>query len=385
MATQKAKPRLLLLTRNLPPLIGGMERLIWHIADELKISFDLHVVGPTGAAELAPAGVGVTEIPFRSLWLFLLRMKMAVFLQTLKLRPQIVFAGSGLTAPFAWLGARIVGARAIVYLHGLDIDTQHRIYRLLWLPFIRRCDHVLANSHHTRQLAINAGVAENRLTTLHPGVDLPDLSDSEASRYRFRERYNLGNAPVMLYVGRITARKGLLPFVEEILPKVCREIPDARLVVIGDEPNLALLKGESLLNRIHHALHSNRLTENVIFLGSRAHDDPEINEAYFAADTHVFPVQERPGDNEGFGMVAIEAAAHGLPTVAFSAGGVADSVCNALSGQVVAAGDNDSFTNSLIEFLTQSRQKPNSSCVEFAQQFSWPEFGRHLLEICARA
>lgn len=384
MATGEGKPRLLLLTRNLPPLIGGMERLIWHMADELKASFDLRIIGPKGASELSPSGVPVSEVPVKPLWLFLLRMFISVLLTTLRLRPRVVFAGSGLTAPFAWIGARMVGAKSITYLHGLDIDTQDKMYRLLWLPFIRHCDYVLANSHHTRQLAIKAGVQEHKIVILHPGVELPDLSDAEPARERFRERYGLEDSPVLLYIGRITERKGLLPFIDTIFPEVKNQIPHARLVVIGDEPKLALLQGHSLLDRIQASLESKGNTKDVLLLGSRTYDDPEISEAYFAADVHIFPVQDRPGDNEGFGMVAIEAAAHGLPTIAFSAGGVPDAVRDGSSGKVVSAGDNDNFSRSLIRLLSTLGERPDIDCRKFSEGFSWPEFGRKLREICAQ-
>lgn len=45
--------RILLITRNLPPLVGGMERLNWHMADELAKRAEVRVVGPVGSAALA--------------------------------------------------------------------------------------------------------------------------------------------------------------------------------------------------------------------------------------------------------------------------------------------------------------------------------------------
>ncbi len=42
-------PRILLITRNLPPLVGGMERLNWHMADELAKQAEVRVVGPSGS------------------------------------------------------------------------------------------------------------------------------------------------------------------------------------------------------------------------------------------------------------------------------------------------------------------------------------------------
>lgn len=375
MATER--PKALVLTRNLPPLVGGMERLIWHILDELRSDFEVHAIGPRGSAARAPEGVTITEVVESPLWRFLLGMKWKAIGKAVRLRPKLVMAGSGLTAPFAWLAARLVGAKAVVYLHGLDIEANHRIYRALWLPFIRRCDVVLVNSRFTRGLARQAGVEESRMRILHPGVDLPDLAGADQARQRFRERYGLGQCAVMLYVGRITERKGLAPFIENSLPEIIAAVPDALLVVIGDEPDQALLQGHSLMKRIKESLQEQGLEAAVRFLGARAHDDPEISEAYFAADVHVFPVQDRPGDNEGFGMVAVEAAAHGLRTVAYDAGGVPDAVSVPVSGALVPHGMPGRYANAIHRVITAD-EPDDSTAHLFAAEFAWKKFGARL-------
>lgn len=49
--TTKPYPRILIVTRNLPPLVGGMERLNRHMADELsRCHADVRLIGPRGAA-----------------------------------------------------------------------------------------------------------------------------------------------------------------------------------------------------------------------------------------------------------------------------------------------------------------------------------------------
>ena len=49
-------PNALIITRNLPPLVGGMERLVWHIVDELREAYRLHVIGPAGCGAHLPHG-----------------------------------------------------------------------------------------------------------------------------------------------------------------------------------------------------------------------------------------------------------------------------------------------------------------------------------------
>lgn len=378
----KKKGTALVITRNLPPLVGGMERLVWHIVDALAQEYRVHVVGPKGCAHLLPEAVTASEIPITPLWWFLVRTKWSALFQALRLRPTLVFAGSGLTAPFAWLAARLTGAKCVVYLHGLDIEATNLPYRLLWRPFFKHFDQVLVNSRFTHDLALKAGVSDQIIRIQHPGVTLPDINNAQLQRADFRARHQLGDLPILLYVGRITARKGLLPFIRDIFPFILESRPDTRLVVIGDEPKWALQQENSLLAQIKKILSETGLTQLVLFFGERSQDDPELSAAYFSADVMIFPVQSKPGDNEGFGMVAIEAAAHGLPTVAFNAGGVSDAVLNGKSGQVVSVGNDEAFVHAVQDVIDQSDS--SRDCMEFAEQFAWHHFNGALLKTIDR-
>jgi phosphatidylinositol alpha-1,6-mannosyltransferase len=78
-------------------------------------------------------------------------------------------------------------------------------------------------------------------------------------------------------------------------------------------------------------------------------------------------------------MVAIEAAAHGLQTVAFAAGGVPDAVMENISGRLIDQGDDDAFAQAVINILSVPTSMVSSeNARRFAMGFEWSLFGAKL-------
>lgn len=372
------RPRVLLVTRNLPPLVGGMERLNWHIADELSRYAEVRVVGPAGAASLRPEGVEISEVPLRPLWRFLASSLHRAARIARQWRPDVVLAGSGLTAPAAFIAARLVGAHAAVYLHGLDVAVRHPVYRALWHPVIRRMDTVIANSTPTAALAATIGVDRKAIRIVHPGVQMPVAPRSPVELAEFRARHGLGDGPLLLSVGRLTARKGLKEFVQHALPAIVAAQPDVTLVVIGDAPTNALHANVQTRESIQAAADAAEIGQYLRFLGLVDEDTLEC--ALESAAVHVFPVRQLEGDPEGFGMVAIEAAAHGLPTVAFASGGIVDAVADERSGCLVAQSDYPAFAQAVLRVLADGGAAWQARATAFATGFAWPAFGRRMAD-----
>ena len=377
------RPSIVVITRNFPPLWGGMERLNWHLVAELVRKFQVKLVSITGAAAHAPKEVVCFEARAKPILLFLASSAVIGLWQTIRTKPKCVLGGSALVAPFVWLSARLCRANCCIYTHGLDVTFDHPIYKVFWRPFIRRMDLIIANSRSTAEAAMKLGVQANRIQIVHPGVSFPSI-DSGA-RTRFRQKYNFIDQKLLLSVGRLTERKGLLQFIENSLPLIRSEVPDVCLVIVGDVPVDSLAVRHQTVDSIISAAKRLGLDGNVRFIGKLFGED--LSDAYSAADIHVFPVRQLVNDPEGFGMVAVEAAAHGLPTVAFSTGGVVDAVAQGISGYLCTAGDYEEFARVVIKTCQNDNGMKNLSR-EFAKQFEWSEFGKkvnsHLINLSSR-
>ena len=365
-----SKKKILIVTRNLPPLIGGMERLNWHIADELSKNHKIIVISHSKAKFEAPPETSFYGVRLNPLPLFLLLAFMTTFWVCLRQRPDILFAGSGLTAPIATFWAKFFRKKSIVYIHGLDIGTNNKLYNLLWIPFIRSSDQIIANSSPTYDICLKKRVNEKNLSIIHPGVSFPPQPRNEQLIQQLKNQYDLQDKKILISVGRLTERKGLNEFIDLSFSKIVKAIPNTVLVVIGDTPNQSLNKNLQSKELILSTVKKHSVNNNIIFTGNIS-DDDVLSSFYYLADLHIFPVKHIPEDPEGFGMVAIEAAVHGTPTVAFATGGIVDAVQHEKTGYLIENQDYQRMTDKVIEILEKKTLISEQTCMQYAEQFAW--------------
>src|SRR3546814_19487266 len=105
--------RVLHVSRNMPPLVGGMERLNWHIGNELQRRVELKILAPRGSAALAPSGVVSIEVPAGPLPIFLSLAALSAIRVSRDFRPDGVIAGSGLMGPVTEMAAGVPGGQFI--------------------------------------------------------------------------------------------------------------------------------------------------------------------------------------------------------------------------------------------------------------------------------
>ncbi|MGD1859621.1 MAG: glycosyltransferase family 4 protein [Leptolyngbyaceae cyanobacterium] len=147
-----------------------------------------------------------------------------------------------------------------------------------------------------------------RVQVWQRGVDTELFRPALASP-EMRDRLSQGHpdAPLLLYVGRLSAEKEI-----DCIKPVLAAIPDARLALVGDGPHREELAAHFADTHTH-------------FVGYLAGED--LGAAYASADAFVFPSR-----TETLGLVLLEAMAAGCPVVAANAGGIPDIVTNGENG-----------------------------------------------------
>jgi glycosyltransferase involved in cell wall biosynthesis len=179
-------------------------------------------------------------------------------------------------------------------------------------------------SDYTRDRLAPALSGRSRLAQLSPGVDV-DRFTPDADGSAVRRHYALGQAPVVVCVSRLVARKG-----QDVLvagwPRVLGRHPSARLLLVGGGPAEATLR---------RAVAARGLEDSVVFTGPV--DPAELPGHYAAGDVFAMPCRTRRAglDVEGLGMVFLEAAACGRPVVAGTSGGAPETVREGVTGHVV--------------------------------------------------
>ena len=197
---------------------------------------------------------------------------------------------------------------------------------------LERADCVLAVSNAERAQLAALGVPEHRVRMIPNPIDLDEFA-TPIQRGRFRARHELGDAPVVLFLGKITPRKRL--------PDLARAVarlrdPRVRLVIAGNDMG-GLETTRALIASLGIAVQ----TSIVGLLESR-----ERLEALADADVVAYP-----SANEIFGLVPIEALLCGTPVVVADDSGCGEVIDSLGGGDVVRLGDVAALTRALADVL----------------------------------
>jgi phosphatidyl-myo-inositol dimannoside synthase len=262
-----------------------------------------------------------------------------------------------------WLIARLTGKPIVIYAHGEEITTWRQSGKFKAMRFAyRHADRVVANSAFTRDELLKLGVQAARITLISPGVDIDRFKPDLAAAHL---RTSIGMQPgqtLVLSVGRLSRRKGF-DRVIQALPSLVAQGNDVRYALIGigeDRDYLVRLAQElGVADRVHH-------------LGHVTAEDLPL--WYNACDVFAMPNRAINGDTEGFGMVFLEAAACGKPSIAGDAGGTGAAVEDGVTGFRVSSETPETVARTLCTLLGDEALRARMGQAGYrraVQEFSW--------------
>lgn len=364
------KLRIGLLTSEFPPDLGGVETYAWQLASELGRRPNLQItvyVPPKSANVTPPAGVTIKPI-----------LSSCRGLDWLRLKHEPIDIWHALSAAHVWIAEE--NRPVVVSVHGNDFlapypDTARPALLLsgFWRlrPWVWRTLYPLWREATRRMLEralpkANALIANSRYTADILLAKYPGCTSKTHIAW-------VGVDPVFFDVPRAPKNSVLQ------LLTVCR-LSEQRKNVDLVLRALAILKdrfefeytiaGEGTLRpALQHLAESLELGTRVHFAG-RVSDD-NLRQLYAHADLFVLTASIIPGSHEGFGIVYLEAAASGVPSLAARLAGAAEAVGEGRSGFFIEQPDVVSISNALTRFLSGEIYLNAEDCRDFARGFSW--------------
>ena len=320
-----SNPRLLVATTDFPPARGGIQRVLDELTHRLAGRWRITVIAPReDSSEHFDAMTPFAVVRTRAAWEDspggVLREMTRLIARR---RFDLLLAGHMNTLPAVFVAGRGAPAVGLIYGSELWAPWTRTVTRLLG----RRLERAMAISRFTATEAAKAGIPADRLVIAPLGASpAPAAVGSDEVLDRLGLRHEGRAVPFFLTVSRLAEpHKGHDVFLRA-LPTVLRRHPDVRYVIAGDGPiaeDLWMLAHEL---GIEHAV---RMPGDV--------DD--VSKAALMAQCRAFvmPSREsrRPPLFEGFGIVYIEAAMAGRPSLAGASGGVADAVVHGQTGLLV--------------------------------------------------
>ncbi len=240
-----------------------------------------------------------------------------------KFKPDVIHAHWSLPQGLVGVIAKgISGIPCVTTIHGSDVfGLRSAFFKKLNAIVFRNSDACTVNSRATARIARD--VSDNvKIRVLPMGVDTtwPKKSHNVAT---LREKLKI-NGPVILFVGRLIDWKGAT-YLIKAMPEILQHIQEAKAILVGSGPQK---------DDLVHLAGTLAVEGQVVFIDEVPQQ--ELLDFYAVADIFVLPsIINEKGENEGLGVVLLEAMASGLPVIGSNVGGIPDIVKDKFNGLLV--------------------------------------------------
>jgi phosphatidyl-myo-inositol dimannoside synthase len=346
----------LIVTRAFPPELGGMQSLMWGLTKEMSKNFMIKVFADyqnnhkefDKKENFSIERVGGIK--------FLRKIRKAQLINEYLKENKV----QGIIADH-WKSLELINTDKKKYclIHGKEINhpkgssLNNRVVKVL-----NNVEKVIANSEYTKNLAIDSGVKKGKIVVINPGVDpVNELNKKSLEKV---ESLLKVKSPRIITVSRFDKRKNHEKVIMA-LRNLKQKYPDIVYICIGygdEEDNLKKLVKELDLNL------------QVMFFKDISDD---LKNALIAkSNIFVMPSIIHKKSVEGFGIVYLEAAQYGIPSLGGKDGGASDAIDHNKTGLICDGNNLEDIYSSLDSMIENKKYiEFGKNAKEYVSKFEW--------------
>jgi len=368
--------QLFLITHEFYPKRGGIATFAEEIAKaSAGLGFDVEVWAQSASTSIREKSwpFKLRRLPLPGTQDFRCQVKLAS--QLIAERRRLRYATVYLPEPGPMLAMMLLlgipafrPKQLVLTFHGSEILRFHSnpVTRRLTNRLISRASRISTLSHYTHNLLTERFPAAKGKTFLTPGAlrsDFAVVPDSPANRSR--------DKLIVLTVGRLHPRKGQMLTLQSLQALAPRFRQRIEYWIVGEHNR------RQYEQKLRETATQSDL--KVRFFGELP--DDELDRIYDRADIFAMTSIDYRQSVEGFGLVYLEAAAHGLPVVAHSIGGVSEAVVDGVTGLCVPPNYPAQLTAAFERLISDSdlRLRMGEAGRSWARRNTWQKAANLLL------
>jgi phosphatidylinositol alpha-1,6-mannosyltransferase len=343
--------KILIITLEYPPQIGGIASHTFNLADSMNAS-DIIVWAPKMQGDLIFDQQNPWKTfrgrPYAKLfWPRWLKWYFQIKKIIISEKVDLLVIQHALPGGYVgYMANKFLKIPYVVFFHGSDLEMAVK-------NKIRKLGVVCKNA---KQVIVSSNFLKNKLLSslgnlqnIVVGNPAPGrhflVAPAEENKSLLKSKLALEGKKVIISVGRFDEGKGF-PRLLKAMIKVSEQVPSAVLLLIGDGPKK---------NYISELIKKFNLENIVRYVG--AVPNHELPIYYAISDLFVLLPHKDQNREEGWGMVYLESAACGVPAVAGNVGGVSEAIEDGNSGILVDSNFEKNTVEAIVSLLLDDKKR----------------------------
>jgi len=361
----------LIVTRNFPPDVGGIQVLMGGLSESLLEHGPVKVFAdafPNSESYDNKISADITRIK---------GIKLFKKFRKANLVNDFINQNYNIRAIFTdhWKSLELLKAdylkktKVLCLIHSKEINHElHTSLNKRLIKSLHKANFIISNSNYTKDLAIKVGVDKSKINVIFPGIKKPKNLEN-TSKIQAANMYK-DAFPKIITVSRLDIRKGhdkILMLIKNLKPK----FPKIKYVSIGfgkEKNNLVKLAKELSIEK------------EVMFIENI---DENLKLSLIAqANLFLMPSRIEGRSIEGFGISFIEAASYGVASIGGKDGGASDAISHNKTGLVCDGNDLNSIYESVEDFLNNDKFiQFGKNALKFSENFHWNKVVKNYLKL----